>query len=191
MRWIATRLWRSELTERSTPRRCQPPTLRRAAGLSPDDRDNVYRAGLVHDIGKIGIPDLILLKPDRLTPAEFEIIKRHSLIGEEICRPLRSAALLTPAIRHHHERWDGTGYPDGLRATAIPLSARIVAIADAFDAMTTDRPYRPAMSLLEARAILEQGRGTQWDPELAQLFLQLPVSQRLHESLQRLRRKAA
>jgi putative two-component system response regulator len=165
--------------------------LAAAAGLSPDEQANLYRAGMVHDIGKIGISDVILLKPDRLTPAEFEVIKRHAVIGEEICRPLRWAAHLTPAIRHHHEHWNGAGYPDGLKGREIPLSARIVAIADAFDAMTTDRPYRSALSLEQARAILNDGKGTQWDPDLVELFLALPSSQHLHSSLQHLRRKAA
>ncbi len=157
-----------------------------AAGLSADDQAALYRAGMVHDIGKIGISDLILLKPGKLTPEEFEIMKRHSLIGEEICRPLRSAPELTPAIRHH-EHWNGAGYPDGLTGAAIPLSARIVAISDAFDAMTTDRPYRPAMSLEQARAILTEGRGVQWDSDLVDRFLALPDSHRVHPTIVALR----
>lgn len=158
-----------------------------AAGLSSDDQAAIYRAGMVHDIGKIGISDLILLKQGKLTPAELEIMKRHTLIGEEICRPLRWASELTPVIRHHHEHWNGAGYPDGLKGVAIPLSARIVAIADAFDAMTTDRPYRPAMSIDQARAILAQGRGIQWDGDLVDRFLALPDSQRVHPTIVALR----
>jgi len=158
-----------------------------AAGLSADDQAALYRAGMVHDIGKIGISDLILLKQGKLTPEEFEIMKRHSLIGEEICRPLRSAPELTPAIRHHHEHWNGAGYPDGLKGAAIPLSARIVAISDAWDAMTSDRPYRPAMSLDQARAILAEGRGVQWDGDLVDRFLALPDSQRVHPTIVALR----
>jgi len=154
-----------------------------ASGLSAEEQAALYRAGMVHDIGKIGISDLILLKPGKLTAEEFEIMKRHSLIGEEICRPLRSAPELTPAIRHHHEHWNGAGYPDGLRGSAIPLSARIVAISDAFDAMTTDRPYRKAMPLEQARAILAEGRGVQWDSDLVDRFLALPDSQRIHPTL--------
>jgi putative two-component system response regulator len=154
-----------------------------AAGLNQEDQGNLYRCGMVHDIGKIAISDLILLKPGKLTEAEFESMKRHSIIGEEICRPLRSAAYLAPAIRHHHEHWNGNGYPDGLKEIAIPMSARIVAISDAFDALTTDRPYREAMPLENARTILQEGRGVQWDPEMVELFLGLPESQRPHPTL--------
>jgi putative two-component system response regulator len=154
-----------------------------AVGLTADEQHVLYRCGMVHDIGKIAISDIILLKPDRLTAAEFEIMKRHSVIGEEICRPLRAAAQLAPAIRHHHEHWNGAGYPDGLKGTAIPLSARIVAIGDAFDAMTTDRPYRKAMPLEKARAILLEARGIQWDGDLVDRFLTLPESQRPHPTL--------
>ncbi len=161
-----------------------------AIALSVEEQGAMYRAGLVHDIGKIGVSDLILLKPGKLTPAELETMKRHSLIGEEICRPLRSAAELIPAIRHHHEHWNGGGYPDGLKGTAIPLSARIVAVSDAFDAMTTDRPYRKAMSLEQARSILVEARGLQWDGELVDRFLASPDSQRIHPTLLALRQAA-
>ena len=154
-----------------------------AAGLTSEEQAAVYRCGMVHDIGKIAISDVILLKPAKLTLAEFESMKRHSLIGEEIVRPLRSAAMLMPAIRHHHERWDGSGYPDGLKGTAIPLNARIVAISDAFDAMTSDRPYRRAMSIDQARAILTEGRASQWDADLVDRFLTLPESQRYHPTV--------
>jgi putative two-component system response regulator len=154
-----------------------------AAGLSAEEQASIYRCGVVHDIGKIAVSDLILLKPGKLTPDEFEAVKRHSIIGEEICRPLRAAAHLMPAIRHHHEHWNGAGYPDGLKATAIPLSARIVAIADAFDAMTSDRPYRQAMPLDKARAILTEGRAAQWDGELVDRFLALPESQGYHPTI--------
>ena len=154
-----------------------------AAGLTSEEQAAVYRCGMVHDIGKIAISDVILLKPAKLTLAEFESMKRHSLIGEEIVRPLRSAAMLMPAIRHHHERWDGSGYPDGLKGTAIPLNARIVAISDAFDAMTSDRPYRRAMSIDQARAILTEGRASQWDADLVDRFLALPESQRYHPTV--------
>jgi putative two-component system response regulator len=157
--------------------------LAAAAGLNPEEQGVLYRCGMVHDIGKIAISDLILLKPGKLTEAEFESMKRHSIIGEEICRSLRSAAQLCPAIRHHHEHWNGAGYPDRLKGTAIPLSARIVAIGDAFDAMTTDRPYRKAIPLEEARRILVEGRAVQWDPELVDLFKDLPESQRVHPTL--------
>ncbi len=154
-----------------------------AAGLTTEEQAAVYRCGMVHDIGKIAISDVILLKPGKLTGAEFESMKRHSVIGEEIVRPLRSAAMLMPAIRHHHEHWDGSGYPDGLKGTAIPLNARIVAISDAFDAMTSDRPYRRAMSIDQARAILTKGRAEQWDADLVDRFLTLPESHRYHPTV--------
>lgn len=157
--------------------------LAAAAGLNPEEQGGLYRCGLVHDIGKIAISDLILLKPGKLTEAEFESVKRHSIVGEEICRSLRAAAQLCPAIRHHHEHWNGAGYPDGLKSAAIPLSARIVAISDAFDAMTTDRPFRKAMPLEEARGILVAGRAAQWDPDLVDLFKDLPETQRAHPTL--------
>jgi putative two-component system response regulator len=157
--------------------------LATAIGLTAEEQGALYRCGMVHDIGKIAISDLILLKPGKLTAEEFEAMKRHSLVGEEICRPLRAAAQLTPAIRHHHEHWNGNGYPDGLKGTAIPLSARIVAIADAFDAMTSDRPYRQGLGVEKARAILTENRGVQWDGDLVDQFLKLPEGQRLHPTI--------
>jgi len=157
--------------------------LAASMGMTAGEQDVLYRCGVVHDIGKIAISDIILLKPDRLTPSEFEVMKRHSVIGEEICRALRGAAQLTPAIRHHHEHWNGAGYPDGLEGTMIPLTARIVAICDAFDAMTTDRPYRRAMGLSKAHTILRDGRGVQWDADLVDRFLTLGESRREHPSI--------
>lgn len=132
-------------------------------------RVNEYGA-LLHDIGKIGIPEAILNKPGKLTPEEFAIIKQHPEIGERICRPLRFGAEISPIVRGHHERWDGGGYPDGLAGDAIPLGARIVAVADAFDAMTTDRPYRKALALERAWKILLEGAGTQWDAAVVDAF---------------------
>ncbi len=130
---------------------------------------NRYGA-LLHDIGKIGISEAILNKPGKLTPEEFAIIKQHPEIGERICRPLRFGADVAPIVRGHHERWDGGGYPDGLAGEAIPLGARIVAVADAFDAMTTDRPYRKALALEKAWEILREGAGSQWDAAVVEAF---------------------
>ena len=144
----------------------------RLAGLGEADLSALWMAASIHDIGKIGIPDAILAKPGPLNPEETELMRRHVEVGAEIAGPLRSADLLVPVIRHHHERWDGAGYPSGLSRTAIPIEARMVAIADSYDALTSDRPYRHARSLAEARAILEAGAGTQWDPELVSLFMQ-------------------
>jgi HD-GYP domain-containing protein (c-di-GMP phosphodiesterase class II) len=135
---------------------------------------NVLRLGTpLHDIGKIGIDDAILRKPDRLTPDEFEIMKTHTIRGAELLEGIPGLANLLPIVRSHHERWDGTGYPDGLAGTAIPPLARVVAVADTFDAMTTDRPYRTGLRPAAAFAEIERGIGTQFDPECARGFLRL------------------
>lgn len=147
--------------------------LGEAAGIDGAMLDDVHFGAVIHDIGKIGIPDAILLKPGALTEAERELMRQHVAIGEEIARPLRSAATLLPIIRHHHERVDGRGYPDGLAGEAIPLGARVVAVCDAFDAMTSARPYRPALSVEAAVDALRAGAGSQWDARLVELFVQL------------------
>ncbi len=141
-----------------------------ALGLSGHFSIVIRYGALLHDIGKIGVPDAILHKPGKLTSKEFEIIKQHPTFGERICRPLRFGAEVGPIVRSHHERWDGTGYPDGLAGETIPLGGRIVAIADAFDAMTTDRPYHQALPITSAIDELAQGAGTQWDPRLVECF---------------------
>ncbi len=124
----------------------------------------------LHDIGKIGIPEEILNKPGRLTDQEFDVIKSHPVIGEQILLPLEFLADARPIVRHHHERWDGSGYPDGLKGAEIPRPAAILSICDAYDALTSDRPYRPGLPAIEALAILEKGAGTQWHPDLVQRF---------------------
>src|SRR5262249_48215561 len=121
--------------------------LGREIGVSEEERAALYRGGYLHDIGKVGIPDHILLKPTALSTAEYELMKQHPIIGDRLCGNLRSLRLVRPIVRHHHERLNGTGYPDGLRGDDIPLLAQIVSIADAYDAMTSDRPYRTARSL--------------------------------------------
>jgi putative two-component system response regulator len=118
----------------------------RTMGLPEEDLAALRRGGLMHDVGKIGIPDAVLQKPSRLTPHEFEIVKQHTLIGERLCGGMRSLAPVRTIIRQHHERLDGSGYPDGLSGKAISPLAQIVGVVDAFDAMTTDRPYRDAIS---------------------------------------------
>ncbi|MDB5056681.1 MAG: Two-component response regulator [Chloroflexi bacterium] len=130
---------------------------------------------MLHDVGKIGIPEAVLSKPGKLSEEEFAVMRRHPMIGVEICRPLRSRIIIQalPIIQHHHERIDGMGYPDGLRGVEIPLLARIAAIADAYDALTSDRPYRSRMSVEQAVAVLRAGAGTQWDSELVSAFLTL------------------
>jgi putative two-component system response regulator len=140
-------------------------------GLPERAQDALYRGGIIHDIGKIGVPDAILLKPGPLDPEELRLMRKHVIIGESIVRPLRSGANLLPIIRHHHEHYDGTGYPDGLAGRAIPHLARIVAVCDAYDALVTDRPYRRARSVDDAIGILVNGAGHQWDAEAVDVLI--------------------
>ena len=139
-------------------------------GLPHEEVEAIHLAGLLHDIGKIGIDDAVLCKPDRLTEDEFEQIKRHPTIGYQILSNIRSLAHILPGVRNHHESWDGTGYPDGLAGEAIPMQARILAVADSYDAMTSDRPYRTGMPLERLQAIFTEGRGEQWDPVLIDAY---------------------
>ncbi|WP_322907619.1 HD-GYP domain-containing protein [Paenibacillus campi] len=146
----------------------------RRAGLCEYDIDQLRKTALLHDIGKIGVKDAVLLKDGKLTDEEFDQIKKHPAMGESILRQVEPADAMRPylpGVRSHHERFDGKGYPDGLKGNSIPLFGRIIAVADAFDAMTSDRPYRQGMPKERAIAILEEGRGTQWDPQLATLFI--------------------
>jgi putative two-component system response regulator len=143
------------------------------AGVDPDELENISLAAMLHDIGKIGVSESVLSKPGPLNEAEWEEMRTHSGIGARICAPLAAGDEIIPIIRHHHERWDGSGYPDGLRTTAIPLGARIIAIGDAFDAMTNDRPYRPRLSVERAVEELVAHTGRQFDPHLAPLFIQM------------------
>ncbi|TMC36321.1 MAG: response regulator [Chloroflexi bacterium] len=139
-------------------------------GLSEPTLDTLYRGGIIHDIGKIGVSDSILHKPGPLNAIELPLMQAHVEIGESIVRPLHSTSGLLPIIRHHHERYDGSGYPDGLKAREIPRVARIVSVCDAFDALVNDRPYRTRRSTEEALAVLRAGSGTQWDPETVELL---------------------
>ncbi len=140
-------------------------------GLDAETKVALRRAGIVHDIGKVAVPDHILLKPGPLTPEERKIMEQHTVIGERICAPLKSFRLVLPVIRFHHEKQDGSGYPDGLRAEQIPLSARILQVVDIFDALTTDRPYRGALSGDDALAMMrkEAARGW-WDATVLEAF---------------------
>jgi len=142
-------------------------------GLGREQLDILRFAGLFHDIGKIGVPDAILTKPDRLTELEFEIVKRHPEDGARIVGRLHRLHATVPAVLHHHERWDGMGYPHGLRGDGIPLEAAIVGLADAVDAMTTDRPYSAARSLEEATDEVVRNRGTQFAPAVVDAFVAL------------------
>ncbi|OAG28135.1 HD domain-containing phosphohydrolase [Thermodesulfatator autotrophicus] len=147
--------------------------LARELGLSDDEIECLRVAGHLHDIGKVGIPDAILLKPGRLTSDEFEIIKAHPLIGAEIVGHIGLLAEEAKIIKYHHERWDGKGYPTGLAGRDIPLLSRVLAVADAFDAMTSKRPYRPAMSFIDAIQEIKKGKGSQFDPEIVQIFVSI------------------
>ncbi len=135
--------------------------------------ERIELSALLHDIGKIGIRGLILNKPSKLTHEEFEEIKKHPVLGCEIIEKVESLKTIAKIVRHHHERCDGKGYPDGLKCDEIPLESKIIAIADAFDAMTSDRPYRKALSVSKALKILEEGKGRQWDPMIVDVAIQV------------------
>lgn len=132
----------------------------------------VRTAAALHDIGKIGVRDRVLTKPGALEPAEWEEIRQHPVLGEKILAPIKLLAPVLPVVRHHHERYDGRGYPDSLAGEDIPLYARIVSLADAFEAMTSRRPYRPALPVDVARTELQANAGSQFGPKLVDVFLQ-------------------
>jgi cyclic di-GMP phosphodiesterase len=147
-------------------------------GLGPEDVLALERGGFLHDLGKITIPDAILKKHDNLTPEEWEIMKQHPIAGENICRPLRSLRDVLPIIRHHHEHWNGSGYPDGLHGTEIPLLARVLQVGDVYDALRTERPYKPALRHEQCEAtMLDEARRGLWDKELVHEFFFMLQSQ--------------
>jgi len=148
--------------------------LGRKLGLAEEDLRAVRLGGYLHDLGKLVFPDAILLKPGPLTTAEREVVRKHPIVGEEICQPLRSLQAVLPIIRHHHERLNGSGYPDGLRGEAIPLTARILQVVDVFDALTTDRPYRRALPWATALGVLkDEVEEGWWDPRVVEVFRQV------------------
>jgi len=152
--------------------------LGRALGLNEDDLSALRRGGYLHDIGKVGVPDSVLLKPGPLTPAELAQMKSHTLIGDRLCGQLRSLRRVRPIVRHHHERLDGSGYPDGLKGDAIPLLAQIMGIVDVYDALMPPRPYKPAFTSAEAFAEIycEVNRGWR-SRELVDTFVRALTNQ--------------
>ena len=147
--------------------------IARRYGYSMKEQSDIYIIGLLHDVGKIGVPDSVINKPGKLTDEEFEYIKRHPVIGSQILKNIQEMPKLSIGARWHHERYDGTGYPDGLAGEEIPEEARIIAVADAYDAMSSQRSYRKIMPQEKIRQEIEQGMGTQFDPRFAQIMLKM------------------
>ena len=145
--------------------------LARRLGFEGADLDAIEIGALLHDIGKIGIPSDVLSKPGRLTIEERRLIETHPTLGEGIIAPIERLQAVRPIVRHCHERWDGRGYPDGIAGDAIPLESRIILVCDAYHAMTTDRPYRKRLSHPEAVRRLNDGAGTQFDPSVVSVCL--------------------
>ena len=154
-------------------------------GIPQKVQEEMKKAGILHDIGKICLSASLLRKPGALTEKEAEAVKRHAVLGEEICKPLFSMRKILPAIRHHHERWDGRGFPDGLDGEDIPIMARILSIVDSFDAMVSVRPYRDRRSVKDAVMVMEsEWHKGQWDPQLLGYFLEMmtPLADRIYKS---------
>ncbi|MCZ6745943.1 MAG: HD domain-containing protein [Acidobacteria bacterium] len=147
--------------------------LARRMGLSREKCEDVRDGALMHDIGKIGVPEAVLLKPGRMTEDEIKLMQRHPVIGAQILEPVEPLRRYIPSVKYHHERWDGKGYPDGLKAEKIPVEARITLIADTFDAITSDRPYRSAKPLDLAIDQFSKFAGMQFDPECVRVFLEI------------------
>ena len=147
--------------------------IARRKGLSQEMQDDIYMMGLLHDVGKIGIPDAIINKPARLTDEEYSVIKQHPIMGAEILKNITEFPRLATGARWHHERYDGKGYPDGLSGEDVPMEARIIAIADAYDAMSSRRSYRNLLLQEQIRAEMEKGKGTQFDPEYTEIMLSM------------------
>jgi HD-GYP domain-containing protein (c-di-GMP phosphodiesterase class II) len=143
----------------------------------------------LHDIGKIGIPDSILKKPGLLLPEELAVMRTHSQKGAELIAKYKDFSRGAMMIMHHHERWDGDGYPSGLKEYAIPFGARVISVVDSFDAMTSDRPYRKALSANQAVQILLEGRGTQWDPNIVDAFVDMTMKLMEEKSAERVSRR--
>ena len=145
--------------------------------------DAIETAALLHDIGKLGIPDRLLHKPGPLTTAEYEQVKEHAVVGADILSAIPFVGPLALIVRHHHENWDGSGYPDGLQGLDIPVGARVLSIVDCYDALTSDRPYRRALSHGSAIAMIHERSGSMYDPDLVDAFLR--IVQRLRSASER------
>ncbi len=153
--------------------------LGRYLGLDEEHVTALRRGGVLHDLGKISIPDEILKKGSNLTPAEWEVMKQHPVIGENICKPMKSMRLVLPIIRNHHEHWNGSGYPDGLKGEHIPLLARILQVVDVYDALRTVRPYKPSLTHEDAERIMhDEAKAGLWDSRLVGAFFAMLSGQR-------------
>ena len=151
--------------------------IARAGHMSLADNPQTEFGFLLHDVGKVAVPDAILFKPNPLDEAERLVMERHAIVGWEILRDVDFLGDAKLVVRNHHERWDGAGYPDGLAGEDIPLAARVFCVADTYDALTTDRPYRPGMELERAREIIAGNSGSQFDPGAVAAFLAVPVEE--------------
>ena len=159
--------------------------LGRRIGLPEEELEALRTGGILHDIGKVGVPDAILLKEGKLTPDEWEVMKRHPVRGEHICGPVHSFGRVLPIIRHHHEKYDGSGYPDGLSGDEIPVTARVLQIVDVYDALTSERPYKAALSardgMIDLKGEVERGW---WDREVYEAFEGMITEERSHRAEQ-------
>ncbi len=155
--------------------------LGRRLDLSANQLEALYWAGFLHDLGKLATPAEILAKPGRLTGEEYDLVRRHSDLGADLLEGVSASfRSIAEGVRHHHERWDGMGYPDGLAGDEIPLFGRILGVVDVFEALTSDRPYRAALPVADAMAIVREGSGTQFDPDLTERFLTLVAADRVY-----------
>ncbi|MDZ7799997.1 MAG: HD-GYP domain-containing protein [Trueperaceae bacterium] len=153
----------------------------RQLGFAETQLEAIYWAGYLHDLGKIATPAEVLGKPGRLTSAEYEVVKKHAEMGADLLEGVSTSfRSIAEGVRHHHERWDGLGYPGGLAGEEIPLFGRILGVVDVFEALTSDRPYRAALPVREAAAIVQEGAGSHFDPGLAEAFLSLVAADRVH-----------
>jgi putative two-component system response regulator len=157
----------------------------RALGLAARDLQVLHRGGFLHDIGMLAIPPTLLLKPGRLDPEELAVVKSHTVVGDDLCRNLRSLQPVRPIVRHHHERLDGSGYPDGLQGGEVPLLAQIVSLVDTYDAVTSRRPYQPPLSGGEAIALLRQEADRGWrEPAIVEVFAEIIASGPLYPPIE-------